>query len=223
MSRAQVPRSAIDASLWFILGRSLTAEGSQTGQTQPAEAAVLDAELVEVVSRMLSEQGAQQLTETVLGTIRAGREHLDHDPALTLSAKRYDELRAEFIDQHMLDGGKGRTLWPVGSTTALKRAGGSWNAALSQAGLGTSAKPQAAGFGKARFTAEQFHTAISDFQAACEDAGSAPTYQAYGQWQRDQKQQGRSDRPSGAAIRNTYGSWKAALASQEGQSSGTNR
>lgn len=213
MSRAQVPRSAIDASLWFVLGRSLTAEGSQTQQAQTAKAAALDADVVEVVSRMLSEQGAAQLTETVLSTIRAGREHLAHDAALTLSAKRYDELRAEFIDQHMLDGGKGRTLWPVGSTTALKRAGGSWNAALSQAGLATSAKPQAAGFGKARFSAEQFQAAIRDFNAACEDAGSAPTYQAYGQWQRGQKQQGRSDRPSGAAIRNTYGSWKAALAS----------
>lgn len=208
MARAQVPRSAIDASLWFILGRSIEAESPRS---PVAEA--LDPELAAAVAQMLTEQGAEHLAGAVLDTMQAARERLRDEPSLTLSAKRYDELRTEFIDEHGLDGGKGRTLWPVGSSTALKRAGGSWSAALSHAGLATSAKPATSGFGKARFSAADFHAAITDFMADCQHAGSALTYQHYVQWQREQKQQGRADRPSGAAIRNTYGSWKAALAS----------
>lgn len=211
MSRAQVPRSAIDASLWFVLGRSLNAD---TPQTPGAEA--LEPELVDSVCTMLNEQGSAPLAPSVLDTIQAGRERLRTDSSLTLSATRYDQLRTEFLTAHEVHGGKGRTLWPVGSTTALKRAEGSWSAALARAGLATSFTPKNSKFGKARFTAEQFQSAIADFAAAAEAAGFSATYQAYVTWQGEQKQQGRTDRPSGAAIRNTYGSWSAALAAETG-------
>lgn len=207
MSRAQVPQSAIDASVWFILGCSLNADSPQTPAAQAAEP-----ELVQAVTIMLDNQESAQLAPTVLNTIQAVRERLRADASLTISATRYDQLRTEFLTTHQIHSGKGRTLWPVGSTTALKRAGGSWSAALAQAGLATSSTPKNSTFGKARFTAEQFQSAIADFTAAADDAGRSPTYQAYVKWQGEQKQQGRTDRPSGAAIRNTYGSWSAALA-----------
>lgn len=212
MSRAQVPRSAVDASLWFMLGRSLTADSPVTPGDQ-----ALDPQLIDAVTTMLHDQGAASLVPTVLDTIQAGRERLGADTSLTLSASRYDQLRTEFLTAHQIHGGKGRTLWPVGSTTALKRAGGSWNTALDQAGLATSSAPKNTTFGKARFTAEEFQSAVADFAAAADDAGSAATYQGYVKWQGEQKQRGRSDRPSGAAIRNAYGSWSAALAAQGDQ------
>lgn len=209
MSRAQVPRSAVDASLWFILGRSLTADTPATPGRQ-----ALDPQLVQAVTTMLNDQGSAPLAATVLDTIQAGRERLETDASLTLSTARYDQLRTAFLTAHQIHGGKGRTLWPVGSTTALKRAGGSWNAALEQAGLATSSTPKNSTFGKARFTAEDFQSAVADFAAAADDAGSAATYQGYVKWQGEQKLRGRSDRPSGAAIRNAYGSWSAALAAR---------
>lgn len=212
MSRAQVPRSAVDASLWFMLGRSRTAD---TPVTPGREA--LDPQLIEAVTTMLNDQGSAPLVPAVLDTIQAGRERLGADPSLSLSASRYDQLRADFLTAHRIQGGKGRTLWPVGSTTALKRAGGSWNAALNQAGLATSSTPKNSRFGKARFTAEEFQSAVADFAAAADDAGSAATFQGYVKWQGEQKRAGRSDRPSGAAIRNAYGSWSAALAARGDQ------
>lgn len=208
MSRAQVPVEAINASLWFLLARSRTAE-SDPG----AEPADLQASVVESVTAMLKDQGSGALVDEVLTTVKRGFGLCRLDPAATLSAGRYDQLRTEFIAEHAIEAGKGRTLWPVGSTTALKRAGGSWSAALAEAGLAPSSKPTAAGFGKARFTTEQFAAAIGDFRAACAESGAPQTYRAYVEWQRQQKQQGRSDLPSGAAVRNAYGSWTAALES----------
>lgn len=212
MSRAAVPRSAVDASVWFMLGRSLNVTTSETPGSD-----ALEPQLIEAVSSMLQAQGSADLATTVLDTIQAGRERLGADSTLTLSAARYDQLRSEFIAANQIHSGKGLTLWPVGSTTALKRAGGSWNAALAQAGLATVSTPKNSTFGKARFTAEAFQSAVADFAAAADDAGSAATYQGYVTWQREQKQQGRSDRPSGAAIRNAYGSWSAALAAHGDQ------
>src|SRR5699024_2016450 len=203
--RAQMPQSAIDAGVWFILGRSLGVSAPHT-----SGAPSLDSELVETVTTMLEEQGSAELAATVLDTIRAARERLRAHPSLTVSATRYDQLRAQFLSAHQVHGGKGRVLWPVGSTTALKRAG-SWSAALAQAGLSTSSTPKSSKFGRARFSPEQFQSAMAEFAATAEETGFSPTYQAYVRWQGEQKGQGRTDLPSGAAVRNTFGSWSAAL------------
>lgn len=206
MSRDQVPHAAITAGLWFMLGRSL-----DSPQPQASAQRTLGEDTISAVTQMLTDQGAAGLVPEVLDTVQAGREHAEQDASATLSAKRYDQLRADFLAAHTIQAGKGRTLWPVGSTTALKRTGGSWNAALSSAGLAVSAKPTAAGFGRARFTQEQFDAAIGEFAAHCVEVGTPATYQRYVAWHREQKSAGRNDLPSGAAIRNTYGSWSAAL------------
>lgn len=210
MGRAPVPRSAIDASLWVILGHSLADKIPPPAGSQPVppEASV-------AVARMLAEQGSAELESTALETIRAGLHALAQDPSLTVSASRYDTLRGEFIDSHRIDAGKGRTLWPVGSTTILKRASGSWSQALAEAGLATSAEPRPAGFGRARFAPEQFSAAIFDFTSQALREGSSTSYQNYVAWRKRQQQGGRTDLPSGPAIRNSFGSWSAAL-DQEG-------
>lgn len=213
MSKAPVPRSAIDASLWFMLGRSL-AEAAPTlldSQQVPGEAA-------EVVTQMLADQDSAELTSQVLETIGAGLHALDQDPSLSLSAARYDTLRREFIDSHSIHSGKGRSLWPVGSSTILKRASGSWSQALADAGLAASAESRPAGFGRARFTPEQFSAAVADFTAQAQREGTSTSYQNYLTWRKRQQQAGRTDLPSGPAVRNSFGSWNAAL-EQEGASS----
>ncbi|WP_120002849.1 hypothetical protein [Nesterenkonia muleiensis] len=212
MSRAQVPQSAIDASLWVILGHSLADKTPPSAGSQP-----VPAEASEAVGRMLAEQGSAELESAVLETIRAGLHALGRDPSLTLSASRYDALRGEFMDSHRIHAGKGRTLWPVGSTTILKRASGSWSQALAHAGLAVSAETRPAGFGRARFTSEQFSAAIFDFTSQALREGSSTSYQNYVAWRKRQQQAGRTDLPSGPAIRNSFGSWSAAL-DQEGTS-----
>lgn len=212
MGRAPVPRSAVDASLWFMLGRSL-----KNSAPPPAEAPQVPAESAFAVAQMLADQGSAELEPLVLETIRTGLQSLDQDPELTLSAARYDALRGEFINAHDIDAGKGRTLWPVGSSTVLKRASGSWSQALSRAGLAVSAESRPAGFGRARFTDEQFSGAIADFTAEAQREGTSTSYQSYLAWRKHQLTQGRTDLPSGPAVRNRFGSWSSAL-EQNGKS-----
>lgn len=213
MSKSQVSQQAIDASLWFILGRSLP-----EGASLPADSQSVPPEAIEAVSQMLDEQGSAELVSLVLQTLHTGLHHLKQNPSLTLSAARYDKLRGEFIEQHSIEAGKGRTLWPVGGTTILKRASGSWSQALSKAGLAASAGSRPAGFGRARFTPEQFSQAIAEFTAQAQRDGTSTSYQNFVTWRKGQLEAGSTDIPSGPAIRNTFGSWSTAL--KQNRSSG---
>ncbi|WP_300345689.1 hypothetical protein [Nesterenkonia sp.] len=204
MARQPVSRSAVEASLWFMLGRSLPESAASTPEPVPEEPAA-------AVNQMLRDQGSAELEDEVLATIGAGLSALRQNPGLSLSAGRYDQLRREFLTVRRVASSSGKTLWPVGSTTILKRCGGSWSAALSSAGLAATESPATSGFGRARFSSEQFTAAVRDFCAAAEASGSSTSYQNYVQWRKQQQEAGRSDLPSGPAIRNRAGSWKAAL------------
>lgn len=204
MATPQVPASTIEASLLFALGSGKT-PGPSTSPELPEE-------MVEGVSRMLSDQGTPALIPQVLETIRAGRQHVERDASLTISAQRYEQVRGDFLQAHGIESSKGRNIWPVGRTTVLKRAGGSWSEALRAAGLGVSTKQRAAGFGTARFSPEQFVAAIGEFKGAAAQGTFTTSYQNYIQWRKSEVERGRTGLPSGPAIRNTYGSWSSAIA-----------
>ncbi|WP_156837185.1 hypothetical protein [Nesterenkonia alba] len=210
MAAAPVPPGAITTSLHFALGY-----GKNTRQLKnaPAEGSVEidDDDDATVLTSMLTAQGVPSLVPEVLQTIAAARQALQRDPSLTISAQGYDKVRKQFLTEHAISGGTGRHVWPVGSTTILKRAGGSWSQALQEAGLGTSSAKPAGNFGAARFTEEDFITALREFARHAEETGGSTSYQNYLTWRKHQQQSGRSDLPSGAAVRNTFGSWSAAL------------
>lgn len=212
MSKSQVSQYAIDTSLWFILGRSLP-----EGASRPDDSPSLPPEAAEEVTQMLEEQGSAELQTVVLETIRTGLRGVKQDPSLTLSASRYEKLRGEFIEEHQIDAGKGKALWPVGGTTILKRASGSWSQALAHAGLAASTGPRPTGFGKARFTPEQFSQAIAEFTEQAQREGTSTSYQNFVSWRKDKLGTGRKDIPSGPSIRNTFGSWSSALKQNNAQ------
>lgn len=200
MAAAPVTEGAITASLLFAIGY---------GRTPSSPASDLSPELREPVTKMLQDQGRNQ--GPALDAVQAGLEALKQDPSLSISAQRYDQLRGEFLRAQGVEPGKGRNLWPVGGTTILKRAGGSWSEALRRAGLGVSAKSTATGFGTSRFTPEQFTAAIQDFMEDAPRQGLTLSYQSYLAWRKLCQERGRTDLPSGPSIRNTYGSWSAAI------------
>lgn len=202
MAAAPVTEGAITASLLFAIGY---------GRTPSSAAPDLSEELRSPVSAMLQDQGGD--SEPALQAVQAGLEALSQDPSLSISAQRYDQLRSEFLRAQGIEPGKGRNLWPVGGSTILKRAGGSWSEALRRAGLGVTAKSTATGFGSSRFTPEQFTAAIQDFLEDAPRQGLTLSYQSYLAWRELSQERGRTDLPSGPSIRNTYGSWSAAIAS----------
>lgn len=203
MSAQPVSESAITASLFFAIG---------VGRTPSSQSPALAEELRGTVTAMLRGQGAQGSIDEALEAVRAGRDAVASDPSLSLSTQRYELLRGQFLAAQGTSPGKGRNVWPVGATTILKRSSGSWSAALQNVGLAASARARPSGFGTARFTAEQFRAALRDFTGDGAEEGFTTSYQSYVDWRKLQQQNGRTDLPSGPSIRNTYGSWSAALA-----------
>lgn len=210
MAAPSVSDSAITTSLLFAIG---------LGRNLDPESVPLAQELQDSVTQMLRDQGAAEKIAQALDTVQAGRDAVTSDPSLSLSAQKYAQLRAQFLNTQGTAPGRGRNVWPVGASTILKRASGSWSAALQNVGLSASSRARPSGFGSARFTEEQFRAALRDFTVTGGQAGFTTSYQSYVDWRKLQQQQGRSDLPSGPSIRNTYGSWSAAL-EREGEQPG---
>lgn len=211
MAAPSVSDSAITASLLFAIG---------LGRNRDPQSAPLAHELQDTVTQMLQDQGAAEKIPQALEAVRAGRDAVAADPSLSLSAQKYAQLRAQFLETQGAAPARGRNVWPVGASTILKRASGSWSAALQKVGLAASSRARPSGFGSARFTQEQFRAALRDFTANGGRAGFTTSYQSYVDWRTREQQRGRSDLPSGPSIRNSYGSWNAAL-QQDGVEPGT--
>lgn len=192
---------AIRASLLFAVG---------CGRESAEHSEPVDAELAAEVRRMLADNGRDAAVNDALEAVQAGQAAIAGDP-VTISAQRYDRLRAEFLKQHHIEATQGKTLWPVGSRTILKRTGGSWSAALKQAGLGVSSKQTSKQFGASKFTQEQVLAVVREFCRYAAEVGVPTSYLRYVDWRKDQRAEGREDLPAGASIRNTIGSWKAAV------------
>lgn len=211
MAAPSVSQDAITASLLFAIG---------VGRTPERESPALAEDLRDTVTQMLQDQGAAGSISQALDAVRAGRDAVASNPSLSLSAARYQTLRSEFLAAQPAAPGRGRNVWPVGASTILKRAEGSWSAALRDVGLATSTRATPSGFGSARFSADQFRSALRDFTATGAQAGFTTSYQSYVDWRKAAQQGGRTDLPSGPSIRNTYGSWSAALEQDGVQPSG---
>ncbi len=124
----------------------------------------------------------------------------------SLTAAKYDVARTAVLDRLGVGSTKGASTWPPTSQTAVQRFG-SWNAALTAAGLATSSVGRAKG--QLRFDAAAYDSAITAFLADCESRGVAATYKEYGNYAAEHK----GTVPSVAAVRKFYGSWNTALTS----------
>jgi hypothetical protein len=94
----------------------------------------------------------------------------------------------------------------------MKRFGG-WNEALAAMGIGLASKGRPKGLVK--FTREDYDDAVSDFCFHSSAAETNATFAAYEEWVKQELAAGRS-RPSGASVRNIYGTWADALRSVKG-------
>ncbi|MCH8561448.1 hypothetical protein [Nesterenkonia sp. DZ6] len=202
MAASPVSQSAITASLFYAIG---------VGRIPSSQSPALADDLRDTVTRMLQDQGAGDSVNEVLDAVRAGRDAVAGDPSLSLSAKKYEELRSHLLAAQSAAPNRGWNVWPIGASTILKRADGSWSAALQNVGLAPSSRARPSGFGTARFTPAQFGAALRDFTGHGAREGFTTSYQSYVDWRKAQQQRGRTDLPSGPSIRNTYGSWSAAL------------
>lgn len=176
---------------------------------KPTDATDLPANLREVVTEQY-EAVRPDLIEASLGLIAAGRQAIAEDPTVTLTAKQYDTERANLARELGLTTGRGQLAWPPTSQTIIKRFNGYWNDALSKVGMRVQSGRKRGGL---KFSDQDYVTALRTFATWSAKQGISPSYKAYQQWIKDTDRRGAV--PSGAAIRQRFGSWRAAA--QEAQ------
>lgn len=150
------------------------------------------------------------VVDTVLGQIAAGRAISEAEPEISLSARQYDVERAALLEQHGLASGRGTIEWPPTSQTLIKRFNGFWNDALVAAGI-TPRRGRARG--GIKFTDTDYLYALRSYLANSQHTGSSASFKGYTDWLKVTGQVGRL--PSGAAVRQRFGSWREAIAAGE--------
>ncbi len=147
----------------------------------------------------------EYLITPTLGLIAAARAAIEEDPNLTLTAKQYDSERQKLTARMGLNTGRGQLAWPPTSQTIIKRFNGYWNDALSKVGLRVQSGRKRGGL---KFSDQDYVQALRTFSTWSAKRGMAPSYKAYQQWIKDTERHGQV--PSGAAIRQRFGSWRSA-------------
>lgn len=143
-------------------------------------------------------------TDVILGLVVAGHDLAQHNPSATLTAKDYDIQRAYLAERYAA----GQSFaWPPTSQTIIKRFNGYWNDALTATGL---VPHRGRARGGLKFTDRDYVFAVRSYYVDAEHAGKQPSFNGYTQWLKDTGKSG--SLPSGAAIRQRFGSWRAALA-----------
>jgi hypothetical protein len=196
-------KEALAAGLWYLLGAELGLAPA------PGWAAVhLDLSLMsELRAALESAEATPTDVATILGVIGAAQKHLADYPEATITGKRYQELRDELVLALGLVSRQGASPWPPTRQTIMKRFGG-WNEALESMGVGLATKGRPKGLLK--FTRDDYGDAVRDFCLFSTAAQTNATYAAYDVWVKQELLAGR-ERPSGASIRNIYGTWLDAV------------
>ncbi|VEI13373.1 5'-methylthioadenosine/S-adenosylhomocysteine nucleosidase [Trueperella bialowiezensis] len=154
----------------------------------------------------------EDVRDHTLGLVVAGYELAKTDTNATLTAKKYDEHRAQFVENYSEEDRKG-FLWPPTSQTVIKRFNGYWNDALASIGL---TPRRGRSRGGLKFTTDDYLFAIRSYIVDSQREHRQPSFNNYSTWLTDSGNYGKL--PSGAAIRQRFGSWREALTAAQTRS-----
>lgn len=198
-------KEAVAAGVWYLLGSEL-----RLAPDREWAAVNLDLSLMsELRAALGSAEATLDDIATILGVIGASQKHLASYPTSSITGKRYQELRDELVIALGLVSRQGAFPWPPTRQTVTKRFGG-WNEALEAMGVGTTTQGRPKGLLK--FTREDYDDAVRDFCFYASAADVNATYAGYDEWVKREIAADRG-RPSGASVRNIYGTWADALRS----------
>jgi hypothetical protein len=201
-------KEALAAGIWFLLGSNLSLSPDREWAAVNLDLSLMS----EVRAALESAEASPDDVATILGVVGAARKHVSENPDASITGARYQELRDELVVALGLVSRQGAFPWPPTRQTVMKRFGG-WNEALEAMGIGTTKQGRSKGLLK--FTREDYDDAVSDFCFHATAAETNATYAAYDEWVKQELAAGRS-RPSGASVRNIYGTWADALRSVKG-------
>ena len=200
-------KEVLAAGVWYLLGSDL-------GLAPDREWAVVNIELSLITDLRAVLESAEATAEdvsTILGVIGAAQKYVAENPDASITTSRYHQLRGELITALGLVSRQGAFLWPPTGQTLMKRFGG-WNECLGAMGIGTATKGRPKGLVK--FTREDYGKAVSDYSLFALEAAPSPPLVDTTRGS-TKNLEGRK-RPSGASLRNFYGSWSDALRAVQG-------
>ena len=189
--RRQFTQEALQAAMYCIV--------AMDHDLEPIDA---DPELVEALKHDIYRDPIMSVIELVT----AGRDYIKSTPNVRLSSQRYDRLRAEFIDDAGITSSRGRQVWPPTSQTVMKRFGGLWNKALESIGLTGSSGRRSGGI---VYSDSDYCEAIALYHAWITSQGRHPSYAGYQDWLSTVDER----YPSGASVRQHFGTWADAILS----------
>ncbi|WP_455951715.1 5'-methylthioadenosine/S-adenosylhomocysteine nucleosidase [Arcanobacterium haemolyticum] len=166
--------------------------------------AILDPEAMKTVHEDISRFSADTIRQ-LIDDMSAGKALAKAEPGSVLTAKDYDRLRAEFIDS-MAGAQTGTFAWPPTSQTIIKRFDGYWNEALKAIGL---IPRQGRTRGGVKYSPEDYRDAIATYVANAQATGVQPSFTGYSEYVKEASDM--ENLPSGAAVRQHFGSWSKAL------------
>lgn len=166
------------------------------------EPADLPQELADELTAHMTPEDFQRFA----GLVAAGIAVAAENPDFQLPAQHYDRMRTRMLDDLEIPHGPGKHAWPPSSQTVMKRLDCKWNDVLTRVGLGPVTRRTAP---RRRYSDEDYNTAIYDFHTWATSEGLDPSYASYQEWLGKQKDR----RPSGASVRQHYGSWADAILS----------
>ena len=192
------PTAAIEAAVWYAIAYNL-------GIRADLSAAIHQIVLSDAweVAAVLDQEGLPAETRPeILILIANARSYAAKNEEVTITRKRYDEIRRDILDDLGLVSAQGVMPWPPTAQTVMKRLGGGyWAEALRNIGLTPDERGRERGL--LRFAENDYDNAIVDFLAQANAMGRPPTFDAYGGWVDSEDRAGRR-RPSAAAVRMRY-------------------
>ena len=200
-----------ELGIWYAIGKanafsakSIVEVGGHDLSTFPAISKVERS----AISNILIRQNASQdeIAQVILA-IQSARLLVAEMPWVTISTKRYNNIRAEYLDSHPEAVAAVPAPWPPNSQSVTKHLGeGFWNSALRTLGLEEGRRRE---IYRRKFSESDYIQAIEDFVLVCIRGGNFPSARRY----ETRQQFARWGYPSLASVRSYFGGWDSAISS----------
>jgi hypothetical protein len=205
------PDAVLELGVWYVLGVHLQLEPDRG-----AALASMDFEEASELREALEQRGfsSDQIAKILAVAIEA--RELAATSAHSLSKAKYNRLRTTVASRR---DDQGLHPWPADSQTVIKRLGdGYWSEAMLKIGLVPNEGGRSRGL--LMFSEDSYPRALEKYVSDRRAAGATMSFDDYDVWRRREYRDGRTW-PSGAAIRNRFGSWGSAMRTTVGKINGS--
>lgn len=200
-----------ELGIWYAIGvaNAFSAKSiiENEGHDLSSFPAITKTERTAIAAILMRQNASPQDIDEVISAIQSARLLVEEMPWITISSKRYNNIRLSYLDAHPEATSAVPAPWPPNSQSVTKHLGdGFWNAALRKLGLEEGRRREVY---RRKFSDDDYLQAIEDFILVCIRGGKFPSARRY-----EKRQQfAKWGYPSLASVRSYFGSWDSAISS----------